>query len=52
MLHIGFTRSNFNSCVYIRFENERILAYLLLYVDDMLIASGNISKIKTIKSLL
>ena len=47
MLHIGFTRSKFDSCVYIRFENDQVLAYLLLYVDDMLIASKNIYEIET-----
>ena len=37
---------------YIGYENDKILAYLLLYVDDMLIASGNIYEIETIKLLL
>ena len=52
MLHIGFTRSKFDSCVYIKFKNDQILAYLLLNVDDMLIASGNISEIEIMKLLL
>ncbi|KAL6320959.1 hypothetical protein AAG906_010768 [Vitis piasezkii] len=41
-------KSKFDSCVYIRFENDQVLAYLLLYVDDMLIATGNIYEIETI----
>ena len=52
MLHIGFTRSKFDSCVYIKFKNDQILAYLLLNVDVMLIASGNISEIEIMKLLL
>ena len=47
ILHIGFTRSKFDSCVYIRFENDQALAYLLLYVVVMLIASKNIYEIET-----
>ena len=38
MLAHGFKRSNYDSCVYIKFVNGSLI-YLLLYVDDMLIAA-------------
>ena len=38
MLQNGFVRSKFDECVYIKSEGGAPVAYLLLYVDDMLIA--------------
>ena len=38
MLTHGFKRSQYDSCVYIKFVNGSPI-YLLLYVDDMLIAA-------------
>lgn len=35
----GFFRCNYDSCVYFRKEDSGSTAYLLLYVDDMLIAA-------------
>ena len=39
ILKIGFERSKFDSCVYDKKVEDSMMVYLLLYVDDMLIAS-------------
>lgn len=49
---IDFTRSKFHPCVYIKQVNENERIYLLLYVDDMLIAGNNLDNLKEIKYLL
>lgn len=38
MQKTGFERSNFDSCVYFKRLKEDEYIYLLLYVDDILIA--------------
>ena len=46
----NYTRSSFDHCVYFRKLQDGYFIYLLLYVDDMLIASrnqGEICKLKT-----
>lgn len=35
MLKIGFIRSNFDRCIYLKIKVTRNLVFLLLYVDDM-----------------
>lgn len=47
---VGFVRSKFDSCVYIR-RNQNY-TYLLLYVDDILIASKDRVQIQKIKEKL
>lgn len=44
--------SEFDSCVYLKDLNEGEVVYLLLYVDDILIASRNRQHIKELKILL
>ena len=39
MLRIKFIRCSYDSYVYLKMKNDQVSAYLLLYVDDMLIAS-------------
>ena len=39
MLKIRFERNKFKSCVYVKKVEDFLMNYLLLYVDDMLIAS-------------
>uniref|UniRef100_A0ACD5Z7T1 Uncharacterized protein n=1 Tax=Avena sativa TaxID=4498 RepID=A0ACD5Z7T1_AVESA len=51
MISQGFKRSQFNSCVYIKFVNGSPI-YLLLYVDDMLIAAKRMKEITTLKAHL
>ena len=41
MIGQNYTRSNFDNCVYFRKLQDGSFIYLLLYVDDMLIASRN-----------
>ena len=51
MLLYGFKRSEYDSCVYIKIIDGSPI-YLLLYVDDMLIAAKSIVEITTLKKLL
>ena len=51
MLAHSFKRSNYDSCVYIKFVNGSPI-YLLLYVDDMLIAAKRNEQIAGLKKLL
>ena len=39
MIRIGFTRCEYDCCVYIKSLDDRSHIFLLLYVDDMLIAA-------------
>ena len=48
----GFSRSSYDSCVYFKRLKPDCFIYLLLYVDDMLIASANMEAIKELKNLL
>jgi hypothetical protein len=51
MLSHGFKISKYDSCVYIKHVNGSPI-YLLLYVDDMLIAAKSRREITTLKKLL
>nr|ABA97036.1 retrotransposon protein, putative, Ty1-copia subclass [Oryza sativa Japonica Group] len=51
MLSRGFKRSEYDSCVYIKFINGSPI-YLLLYVDDMLIAAKSKEEITILKKQL
>jgi hypothetical protein len=51
MLSHGFKRSKYSSCVYIKHVNGSPI-YLLLYVDNMLIAAKSRKEITTLKKLL
>ena len=51
MLSQGFKRSNYDSCVYLKTVNGSTI-YLLLYVDDMLIAAKSMSDIDELKKQL
>ena len=52
MHRLGFVKSKFDGCVYIKYRNEVVVAWLLLYVDDMLIAGPDIREIEKIKRQL
>jgi len=47
----GFSRTAFDSCVYHKKMSSNSMIYLLLYVDDMLIATNNITEINILKKL-
>ncbi|CAJ2668093.1 unnamed protein product [Trifolium pratense] len=48
----GFVRSNYDSCVYMMKRNEKVILYLLLYVDDILMASSDKQEIQQLKEKL
>ena len=52
MKGIGFMRSSYDSCVYLKKLSDGSYVYLLLYVEDMLIASVNKCHIQELKTLL
>ncbi|KAG7598335.1 Reverse transcriptase RNA-dependent DNA polymerase [Arabidopsis suecica] len=49
MTEIGFTRSNYDSCAYIKVLEEGSVMFLLLYVDDMLVAAKDKEAISQLK---
>ncbi|GJU72776.1 retrovirus-related pol polyprotein from transposon TNT 1-94 [Tanacetum coccineum] len=51
MISNGFSRSNYDSCVYFKEFAPGMYIYLLLYVDDMLIACKSKSEIEYTKGL-
>ncbi|KAK9065390.1 hypothetical protein SSX86_016773 [Deinandra increscens subsp. villosa] len=48
----GFTRSEYDSCVYFREYNSQDYLYLFLYVDDMLLACKEQEEINATKRML
>ena len=52
MISQDFKRSSFDSCVYFKQYNDESFLYLLLYVDDMLIATKSKGEIRTVKAQL
>jgi hypothetical protein len=49
MVSLNFFRSNYDSCVYRKKLDGGDYIYLLLYVDDILIAATNMGEIKKLK---
>lgn len=52
MMCIGYTRCKYDSCVYMKLVDGVPVSYLLLYVDDMLVASKSKEEIKILKENL
>ena len=52
MIGHGYSRSDYDSCVYHRKLSDGSFVYLLLYVDDMLIAAKNLVEVNKLKTLL
>ena len=52
MIGSGYHRSSYDSCVYFRKGSDGSFVYLLLYVDDMLIAAKNMSDVLILKKRL
>ena len=52
MQNIGFRRSSYDNCVYFKRLSDGTSMYLLLYVDDMLVAASNMIEIKKVKKQL
>ena len=49
MKKIGFVSSKYDSCVYIKEREGKSVAFLLLYVDDMLVTGSDINEIQKVK---
>ena len=49
---LGFNKSKYDACFYFSSDNIDTTVYLLLYVDDMLIASKDMSRIRDLKKKL
>jgi hypothetical protein len=52
MIKIGYRRYEYNCCVYVRSLNDGSFIFLLLYMDDMLIAAKSIVEVNKLKVLL
>jgi hypothetical protein len=52
IIQIGYTRCEYDCCVYVRILEDGSYIFLLLYVDDMLIAAKSMCEVKKLKSLL
>ncbi|KAL5740548.1 hypothetical protein ACOSQ2_029728 [Xanthoceras sorbifolium] len=52
MVGHGYSRSQYDSCVYLRKLKDGSFVYLLLYVDDMLIAAKDMFELNKLKSEL
>ena len=52
MVSNGFMRCNYDCCVYFKKINDSVYVYLLLYVDDMLLANKDREVIEELKLLL
>jgi len=52
MLQIGYKRGEYDCCVYSRAFDDGHMIILMLYVDDMLIACRDMSKINELKRIL
>lgn len=51
LLNYGFVRSNSDYCLYSKFLKDSIV-YLMLYVDDIILAGSNLNNIEECKSVL
>src|SRR5687768_4193689 len=52
MLSHDFTRSSYDSCVYLKKLDGGIVIYLILYVDDMVVACSSLFEVENLKRLL
>ena len=52
MIQIGYTRCEYDYCVYVRILEDGSYIFLLLYVDNMLIAAKSMCQVNRLKSLL
>ncbi|CAM8963657.1 unnamed protein product [Rhodiola kirilowii] len=50
MTDLGFSKSKYDSCLYLKNMNARYRAFVLLYVDDILIISESRPNVNNIKS--
>ena len=50
MIRSGFVSSKYDECVYIKSQGGAVVAYLLLYVDDMLLAGACKNEVQKVKN--
>ena len=49
---LGFCRSLYDSCVFVKKQNKKAPVYLLLYVDDMLLSGPDVEEVRKVKMQL
>lgn len=52
MIQIDYSRCEYDCCIYYRVLEDNSYIFLMLYVDDMLIAAKNMNEVDKLKSLL
>jgi len=52
MIQIGYNSCEYDCCVYVKSLDDDFFIFLLLYVDDMLIAAKNFDDVVGLKALL
>ena len=52
MIQISYTYCEYDCCVHVRILEDGSYIFLLLYMDDMLIATKNMCEVNRLKSLL
>jgi len=52
LVKADFLRSNYDSCVYMMRRNEKVIPYLLLYVEDILMARYDMQEIQKLEKKL
>ena len=52
MIRIGYKRCEYDCCVYVKSLDDGSSIFMLLYVDDMLIATKSMSEVNKLKILL
>ena len=52
MIKIGYRRCEYDCCVYVRSLDDASFIFMLLYVDDMLIAAKSIVEVNKLKVFL
>ena len=52
MIQIGYTRCEYDYCIYVHILEDGSYIFLLLYVDDMLIVAKSMCEVNKLKYLL
>ena len=52
MIQIGYRRYEYDCCIYVKSLDDSSRIFLLLYVDDMLIAAKSMIEVNKLKTLL